>query len=124
MQGVLLDEGFFSTEIPDSEKDKPLKRGHGSQKKTKVLVLAETAEGTPTKKSDKPTRVKHIKMIVISNAKRLLLDVYHDITPGYLQNYLNEYCYKFNRRYFGDGLFDRLMVAALAYKNNFRYNIA
>lgn len=62
--------------------------------------------------------------IAISNAKRLLLDVYHDITPDYLQNYLNEFCYKFNRRYFGDGLFDRLMVAALAYKNDFRYNIA
>lgn len=37
---------------------------------------------------------------------------------------LDEYCYKFNRRYFGDWLFDRLMVAALAYKNDFRYNIA
>ena len=66
---VELDEGFFSTEIPDSEKDKPLKRGHGSQKKTKVLVLAETAGGAPTKKSDKPTKVKHIKMIVIDNLK-------------------------------------------------------
>ncbi len=49
--------------------------------------------------------------IAISNAKRLLLDVYHDITPDYLQNCLNEFCYKFNRRYFGDRLFDRLMVA-------------
>lgn len=27
-----------------------------------------------------------------------------------------------DRRYFGDGLFDKLM--ALAYKNDFRYNIA
>lgn len=182
---VELDEGFFSTEAPDSEKGRPLKRGHGSQKKTKVLVLAETADGTPAKKSDKPTKVKYIKMFVIDNlksktidgevkmyvnpdstitsddsksytnfkslvkehvhqviepaqvgkilpwvhiaignAKRLLLDVYHDITPDYLQNYLNEFCYKFNRRRFGDGLFDRLMVAALTYKNDFRYNIA
>ena len=62
--------------------------------------------------------------IAISNAKRLLLDVYHDITTSYLQNYLNEFCYKFNRRYFGDALFDQLMVAALTYKNDFRYNIA
>lgn len=182
---VELDEGFFSTEAPDSEKGRPLKRGHGSQKKTKVLVLAETADGTPAKKSGKPTKVKYIKMFVIDNlksktidgkvkmyvnpdstitsddsksytnfksfvkehvhqviepaqvgkifpwvhiaignAKRLLLDVYHDITPDYLQNYLNEFCYKFNRRRFGDGLFDRLMVAALTYKNDFRYNIA
>lgn len=182
---VELDEGFFSTEIPDQEKDKPLRRGHGSQKKSKVLVMAETVEGNPTKKSDKPTAVKHIKMMVIndlksetidgkvkmyvnpdsiitsddsrsytnfsslvkghihqvidpkhvgkilpwvhiaiSNAKRLLLDVYHDIRPEYLQSYLNEFCYKFNRRYFGDALFDRLMVAAVSYKNKFRYNIA
>ena len=62
--------------------------------------------------------------IAISNAKRVLLDVFHDITPDSPQNYLNEFCYKFNRRYFGDALFDRLMVAAISYKNDFRYNIA
>ena len=60
--------------------------------------------------------------IAISNAKRLLLDVYHDIRPAYLQSYLNEFCYKFNRSIFGDKLFDRLVVAALAYKNEFGYN--
>ena len=32
---IELDEGFFSTEITDQEKDKPLKRGRGSQKKNK-----------------------------------------------------------------------------------------
>lgn len=53
----------------------------------------------------------------------MLLDIFHDITPDYLQNYLNEFCYKFNRRYFGDAPFDRLMVAAISYKNEFRYNI-
>ncbi|MBR3859491.1 MAG: IS1595 family transposase, partial [Bacteroidaceae bacterium] len=41
----------------------------------------------------------------------------------YLQNYLNEFCWKFNRRNFGEALFDRLMVAAVSYKNQFRYNI-
>ena len=61
--------------------------------------------------------------IAISNAKRLLLNIYHDIRPEYLQNYLNEFCWKFNRRFFGEALFDRLMVAAVAYKNQFRYNI-
>ena len=181
---VEVDEGFFSTEVPEGDKGKPLKRGKGSQKKTKVLVMAQTGAGKPTKKSDKPTSVKYIKMIVIddlksetvdgkvrlnvdpsstiisddsksytnfcklvkehihqvispkevgkvlpwvhiaiSNAKRLLLDIYHDIRPEYLQNYLNEFCWKFNRRFFGDALFDRLMVAAVAYKNQFRYNI-
>ena len=58
--------------------------------------------------------------LAISNAKRLLLDIYHDIRSEYLQNYLNEFCWKFNRRFFGDALFDRLMVSAVAYKNQFR----
>jgi hypothetical protein len=58
--------------------------------------------------------------IAISNAKRMLLYIYHDIKPEYLQNYLNESCYKFNRRYFGETLFDRLMIASVSYKNQFR----
>ncbi|KAA6326340.1 hypothetical protein EZS27_024535 [termite gut metagenome] len=60
--------------------------------------------------------------IAISNAKRLLLAIYHDIKPEYLQSYLNEFCYKFNRRYFGEKLFDRLMTASVTYKNQFRRN--
>ncbi len=61
--------------------------------------------------------------IAISNAKQLQSYVYHDIRPDYLQSYLNELYNKFNRRTFGDKLFDRLVVAAGAYKNEFRYNI-
>ena len=38
--GVLeLDEGFFGTEIEEEEKGKPLKRGRGSQKKSKMRYL-------------------------------------------------------------------------------------
>jgi hypothetical protein len=51
----------------------------------------------------------------ISNAKRLLLDVHHRIDDDFLENYLNEYCYKFNRRYFDD-LFERLMIAAVSFR--------
>jgi hypothetical protein len=181
---IELDEGFFSTEIPVQEKDKELKRGRGSQKKTKVLVMAESKEieGKKTKKG-KPKKVGYIKMqvitdlksktinskvetitskgstlitddstsyvnlkkivakhtpqvipkekigvllpwvhIAISNAKRMLLDIFHDVKAEYLQNYLNEFCYNFNRRYFGEELFTRLLVASACYKNNFRYN--
>ena len=49
--------------------------------------------------------------IAISNAKRWLLGVHHKINGKYLQSYLNEFCYKLNRRYFGDRLFDRLILA-------------
>jgi transposase-like protein len=185
LSGVIeLDEGFFTTEISEQEKEKPLKRGRGSQKKSKVLVMAESTpiEGGTSKKG-KSRKVGHIKMIVIedlksqtiipmvednvcdesiidsdhstsyvklkdivkehrpqvipktevgkvlpwvhiaiSNAKRQLLDIYHQINPEYLQSYLNEFCYKFNRRYFGENLFDRLIVASVCYKNQFRHN--
>jgi transposase-like protein len=178
---IELDEGFFSTITPEEEKDKILKRGRGSQKKSKVLVMVESVpvEGKTTKKG-KQRKVGHIKMLVIddlkantitpiveskiekstvidsdnsnsyvnlkdvgmnhmpeiiekgkvnemlpwvhiaiSNAKRLLLDIHHDIEPQYLQSYLNEFCYKYNRRYFGDKLFDRILVACASYKNEF-----
>ena len=51
LSGVIeLDEGFFSTETPDDEKKKPLKSGRGGQKKSKVLVMAESqpVEGQTT----------------------------------------------------------------------------
>lgn len=57
--------------------------------------------------------------IAISNAKRLLLDIHHRIDDDFLQNYLNEYCFKFNRRYFGDSLFDRLLVASVSNRWNY-----
>ena len=41
---IELDEGYFSTEVPEQEKDQPLKRGRGSQKKSKVLVMAESED--------------------------------------------------------------------------------
>lgn len=39
---IELNEGFFSAEIPDYEKNKLLKRVRSSQKKTKILVIAES----------------------------------------------------------------------------------
>ena len=55
--------------------------------------------------------------IAISNAKRMLLDIHHDVKPDFLQSYLNEFCYKFNRRYFGEALFDRLLLACVTNNN-------
>ena len=61
--------------------------------------------------------------IAIGNAKRLLLDFHHATSPEHLQSYPNEFCYKFNRRYFGDRLFDRLLGASVTVKNEFRCRI-
>ena len=179
---IELDEGFFSTEVPQRQKDEPLKRGRGSQKKSKVLVMAESEMVESPKSGQQPRRVGYLKMkviddlkketinkvvrelanevnsidtddstsyvdlknfvpehnarvipkekvgevlpwvhIAISNAKRQLINTFHDIKPEFLQNYLDEFCYKFNRRYFGEVLFGRLLVACVSYKNEFRY---
>jgi len=179
---IELDEGYFSTEIPKEQKGEPLKRGRGSQKKTKVLVMAESEITKPEKRSQKPRRVGYLKMkvienlesdtineavkelassatevdtddstsyvdlkdfvpkhnaqvipkekvgevlpwvhIAISNAKRLLINTFHDIKPEFLQNYLDEFCYKFNRRYKGEQLFNSLLTACVSYENTFRY---
>lgn len=41
---IELDESFFSTTLSEEQKAKKLKRGRGSEKKTKVLVMTESKE--------------------------------------------------------------------------------
>jgi len=180
---IEVDDAFF--EIVDvtekdelgnkKDNDKGLKRGRGSDKQTKVLVMVESEpnpkQANPHKKNrsmgfvkmvtmddlsstginyeinkaiDKDSTVisdgyrsyarlkevvsNHIQMIipakeahkklpwvhtVISNAKRGFLGVHHSIGKGYLQNYLNEFCYKLNWRNFTSDLFDRMIVAGV-----------
>ena len=64
--------------------------------------------------SGKETTIKTLKWvhIAISNAKRNLLGVYHGVSSQYLQNYLNEFVYKINRRYL-DSTFERLALIAV-----------
>jgi len=177
-----LDDGFFSTPVAKDKKDEPLKRGRGSQKKTTVLVMTESAKVSEPKKGKKNRKVGHIKMkviedlksktidevvaqsvskesrlttddstsyvnlgdmvkehvskvipkqeinkelpwvhIAITNAKSWLQANFHKIERDYLQYYLDEFCYNFNRRYLIDNLFDRLLVACTTSKNNVRY---
>ncbi|MEI7661257.1 MAG: IS1595 family transposase [Bacteroidota bacterium] len=67
-----------------------------------------------TEKSSKNTTKTTLKWahIAISNAKRTFLGVYHKMSSDYLQNYLNEFTYKLNRRNFAD-LFQRVIIAAV-----------
>lgn len=51
----------------------------------------------------------------ITNSKNLIKAIHHAIEAPYLQNYLNEFCFKYNRRYFGEKVFDRLIVAAVSF---------
>jgi len=179
---VELDEGFFSIahtlELDEfTGKIEKLKRGKGSQKKAKVLVMAsfERVPEKDQKKYKQNTKVKYIKMKVIedlaastinrevsksiypgaetitddyksynklsevvrkntaynmaytkvekvlpwvhkaiANSKNLLKAIHHCIWGDYLQNYLDEFCYKFNRRYFGTNVFERTIIAAVS----------
>lgn len=62
-----------------------------------------------------PQKEAHIKLpwvhAVIANSKREFLGIHHSIGKDFLQNYLNEFTYKLNRRTFQSDLFDRMIVA-------------
>lgn len=92
-----------------------------SDKSTSYFDIADYVEVHVTEKSTKETTKTTLQWvhIAISNAKRTLLGIYHKIKGKYLQLYLNEFCYKLNRRYFGDRLFDRLTIAVAS---NYLYN--
>ena len=51
--------------------------------------------------------------IAISNAKSFLLGTYHGVSHQYLQAYLDEFCYRFNRRSWEPTLTSRLLTACL-----------
>ena len=86
-----------------------------TDKSTSYVDIADFVELHVSEKSNQQTTKETLKWvhIIISNAKRNLLGNYHKIKGKYLQLYLNEFIYKLNRRYFGDKLFDRLIVASI-----------
>lgn len=178
-QCVEIDEGFFEvvTDFEENTKEEvENKRGRGSEKQQKVLVMAQTQPVGKTKKGRPSYKCSYFKMkaienlrsdtinqevknniskdtialtdkysaysklkevvyqhipmrvkgenagkllpwvhISISNAKRTFLATFHHINRKYLQLYLDEFCYKLNRRYFKN-LFNRALIACIAHK--------
>ena len=173
-----MDEGFFTT--IDSEKQgrrtNSNKRGRGSERKTPVMVMAESKKMRNSKKGRPSYSCRYFKMeampdltahtvgriaqeninpdsfvrtdnfrsysklnqvvkkhtaktiepkdagkelpwvhIAISNAKRNFLNNFHHVDDSYLQNYLDEFTYKLNRRFLSDRLFERLLIACVAF---------
>lgn len=84
-----------------------------SDQSTSYVNIADFIELHVTEKSTKESTEETLKWvhIFISNAKRNLLGNYHKIKGKYLQLYLDEFVYKLNRRYFGDRLFERVVIA-------------
>ncbi len=79
------------------------------------IIKAHKRLTVPQKKAHKLLPWVHT---VISNSKRLLLGTHHSIGKAYLQNYLNEFCYKLNRRHLDDDLFEHMMEVSIAQKWN------
>jgi len=51
--------------------------------------------------------------ILIGNAKSFIRGTYHGVSHKHLQSYLNEFCYRFNRRFFENQMTDRIFTACL-----------
>lgn len=49
--------------------------------------------------------------VIISNAKAFITGTFHGLDTKHIQRYLDEFCYRFNRRYREAELFDRLLAA-------------
>ncbi|MEM1135845.1 MAG: transposase [Bacteroidota bacterium] len=51
-----------------------------------------------------PTIQTYVKLpwvnTAIGNAKKVFHDTFHHVKTVYLQNYLDKFCYKLNRKYF------------------------
>lgn len=50
---------------------------------------------------------------LIGNAKTFLRGTYHGVSHKHLQRYLDEFCYRHNRRFKGTEIFQRILTAAL-----------
>lgn len=85
--------------------------GGGNYKKLDTIIAGHT--GYNCGDSADSHKVLPWVHIAISNAKKICLGIHHSIKRDYMQNYLNEFCYKFNRRYMTSILFERLMIACV-----------
>lgn len=180
---VEIDDAFFVAVDLGRDKDEEIKRGRGSQRQAKVLVMVESEPATKEEiiakygketKHNKARKMGFVKMVVvddlseqtinyeaqkgldkevtaigddwkgyrglgkviagisqkvtppekamenlpwvhtvISNAKKMTSGVHHSVGKEYLQNYLNEFCWKINRRNFDSDPFERAMCMAV-----------
>jgi hypothetical protein len=85
-------------------------------------VLSENEYTHSAKNYDSKNQPEHLHWthIIISNAKAFIEGTFHGLDVIHLQRYLNEFCYRFNRRWFRSGIFTRLLkTCALSGKITF-----
>lgn len=59
--------------------------------------------------------------IIAGNFKRWVLDAFHGVSPKHLQAYLDEFCYRLNRRYQRTDLFRRILNRCSLYATPITY---
>ncbi len=113
LKGASVDRVIKRNVTPDSIVKSD---SYSSYSNIKNLVDIHVKRTVEPKEADKYLPWVHT---MIANAKRSLLGIHHMISEKYIQYYLDEFCYKVNRRYYGDKLFDRLLIACVSinYKN-------
>ena len=107
-------DGHDSSPINDAVKENVAEMSFVFSDKSKTYMnIADYVEAHVMEKSNKETTSLSLKWvhIAIGNARKNFLGVYHKMKGKYLQKYLDEFCYKLNRRYFGKRLFDRVTIA-------------
>lgn len=60
---------------------------------------------------DSSSDMLHWLHTMIGNAKAFVNGTFHGLGDKHLQCYLDEFCYRFNRRYLKNRIFDRLLIA-------------
>ena len=61
--------------------------------------------------------------IVLANFKRWTLDIFHGVSPAHLQAYLDEYCYRLNRRRQREDILRRLLNRCVLYGSPAPYSL-
>lgn len=59
--------------------------------------------------------------VIIGNFKRWVLDAFHGVSPKHLQAYMDEFCYRLNRRYVRTDLFRRILNRCSRYSKPITY---
>jgi hypothetical protein len=78
-------------------------------------TLTKLGHKLETHKSTPESAAKHLPLVhlAISLAKTFILGTYHGVSRKYLQNYLDEFCYRFNRRFKESELHESLIRACV-----------
>jgi len=84
--------------------------GHSSYKP--LADMGYVHESKAYYKEDKDDFLKMLH-IIIGNVKAYIQGTYHGLGPKYLQSYFDEFCFRFNRRFNPNEIFDRLLNACV-----------